>query len=110
MTINEEQETHTELRTKSQPPTKDEMVEMFSRLELSLKGKMAILHGDMNQILKRVEETEEKGKVQVTEIKELKEQMEEMQRKQRYMRYKIEDLENQNRSKNLRIRGLQYLR
>lgn len=106
MTINEKQENDAELKTKSQLPTKDEMAEMFSRLELSLKGEMATLHGDLNQILKRVEETEEKLDKHVAEMKELNEQMEGLQREQRHMRYKIEDQENRNRRKNLRIRGL----
>lgn len=43
---------------------------MFARLEHSLMGKMATLHRDLNQILKKVEETEEKLDLQ--EIKEVK--------------------------------------
>lgn len=94
------------IKNKNQLPTKSEMAEMFYRLELSLKGEMATLHGDLNQILKRVEETEKKLDKQVAEMKELKEHMEELQCEQRHMRYKIEDQENRNRRKNVRIRGL----
>ena len=40
------------------------------------------------------------------EIKGLKKQVEDLCKEQRYMRYKIEDQENRNRRKNIRIRGL----
>lgn len=74
----------TEARQKKELPTKGEMAEMFARLELSIKGEVATLHEDLNQILKRVEETEENLDFQAAEKKELKEQMEEIQSEQRY--------------------------
>lgn len=70
------------------------MVDMFLRLEQSLNGEMATLHGDLSQILKWVEETDEKLDIQAVEIKELKEQMESVQIEQRNMMYKVEDQEN----------------
>lgn len=42
---------------------------MFARLELSIKGEMATLHEDLNQILKRVEGTEEQLDSQVTAMR-----------------------------------------
>lgn len=82
------------------------MADIFSRLKQSLKEEMATLHGDLSQILKWVEETEEKLDRQPVEIKELGEQMKRVQMEQRNMLYKVEDQENRNRRKNLRIWGL----
>lgn len=81
MYVNQEQEekNEEEEQIKSQLPTKSEMADMFSRLEQSLKGEMATLHGDLSQILKRVGETEEKLDTQAVEIKELNEQMKRVQ-------------------------------
>lgn len=53
---------------------------MFARLESSIKGEVATLHNDLNQILRRVEETEEQLESQTSEIKELQDQMAELQR------------------------------
>lgn len=53
---------------------------MFVRLEISIKGEIATLHEDMNHILKRVEDTEERLDTHGDVIKVLKAQMEEMQR------------------------------
>lgn len=81
------------------------MSDMFSRLEQSLKGYMATLHGDQSQILKRVEDTEEKLDTQTVGIKELKEQIKKLKTEQRNMLYRLEDQENRSRRENLRIRG-----
>lgn len=102
----EHEEENEEQRIKSQLPNKSKISDMFSRLEQSLKGEMATLHGDLSQILKWVEETEEKLDIQAVEIKELKEQMKRVQTEQRNMMYKVEDQEKRNRRKNLRIWGL----
>lgn len=67
-----------ELRQEKQLPTKDEMMEMFARLEQSIKGEKASLHGDLSQVLKRVEESEGKLDSQAAAIVELKGQMEVM--------------------------------
>lgn len=45
-------------RQKKQLLTKGEMAEMFTRLELFIKGEMATLHDDLNQILKRAKRTD----------------------------------------------------
>lgn len=104
--IEDEVEAMTEPRQENQLPTKKEMAEIFARLDLSLKGEITILHKDLNHILRRVEETEEQLDFQAAKLKELKDQMEELEKYQRYMRYRIEDQENRNRKRNMRIRGL----
>lgn len=88
-----------ETRQKKQLPTKDEMAEMFAKLEMSIKGEIATLHEGMNHLLQRVEVTEESLTTQGEEIKRLKAQMDEMQRDQRNLMYKIEDQENRSRRK-----------
>lgn len=60
----------------------------------------------MNHIVKRVEETEDRLDEQGEEIKKLKVQLNEVQKDQRRILYQMEDQENRNRRKNLRIRGL----
>ena len=60
----------------------------------------------MKHMLQRVEEVEERMDCHSLELKGLKKQVEEISREQRYMRYKMEDQENRNRRKNIRIRGL----
>ena len=95
-----------EFNEKDYPPSKSEMREMFASLERSIKAEMATLHVDFGHILGRVEEIEEKVESQGKELKNLKEQMRKMKMEQRNMLYKIEDQENRNRRKNLRIRGL----
>lgn len=77
---------------------------MFARLESSIKGEMATLHDDLNQILRRVEGTEEQLDSQRSDIDVLKDQMAELKREHRYTLYRLEDQENRNRRKNLRIR------
>lgn len=79
---------------------------MFAKLETSIKGEMATLHKDLNHILRRVEGREEQLDVQAVTIKDLKEQMVRLQRDQRDAMYRLEDQENRNRRKNLRIRGV----
>lgn len=98
-----EEEVTMEPKQKKQLPTKDEMAEMFARVETFIKGEIATLHEDMNHMLKRVEEAET---LQGDEIKRLKDQMDEMQKEQRNLLYKIEYQENRNRRKNLQIRSL----
>lgn len=56
-------------------PTKDEMVEMFARLEESIQGKLVSMHEDMNHVLQIVEEAEEKLDSQAVAMTELKEQL-----------------------------------
>lgn len=51
------------------------MVKMFSNRENSLKKDMATLHGDLGQILKRVEETGKEMDKHALEMKELTELM-----------------------------------
>lgn len=87
-------------------PTKNEMAEMFARLETAIKGEIEAIRGDMGHILRRVEEAETIAERQGLEIRVLKSQMEEMQREQRNLRYRVEDQENRSRRKNLRIKGL----
>lgn len=64
-------------------PTKNEMAEMFARLETAIKGEIEAIRGDMGHILQRVEEAETIVEKQGTEIRILKNQMEEMQREQK---------------------------
>lgn len=79
---------------------------MFAKLESSYKGEMATLHEDLNHSLRRVESTEDQLDLQTTAIKDLKEQMAGLQKEQRDIMYRLEDQENWNRRKNLRIRGV----
>lgn len=87
-------------------PTKEEIAEMFARLEASIKGEINIVHDNMSHILKRVEESESIVGTQGAEIQKMKNQMEAMQVEHRNIKYRLEDQENRNRRKNLRIRGL----
>lgn len=64
-------------------PTKNEIAEMFARLETSIKGEIETIRGDMGHILRRVEEAETTVERQGIEIRNLKGQMEEMQREQK---------------------------
>lgn len=90
----------------NQIATKREMVEMFARLEAIIKSEIGAIRQDLGHTLKRVEELEITTDTQGTEINVLKQQIEEIQREQRNLRYRLEDQENRNRRKNLRIRGL----
>lgn len=87
-------------------PTKNEIAEMFARLETFIRAETEAIRGDMGHILRRVEEAEMVAESQKTEMGNLRSQIEEMQREQRDLRYKLEDQENRSRRKNLRIRGL----
>lgn len=87
-------------------PTKEEIAEMFARLEVSIKEEINIVHENMSHLLKRVEEVESTVETQGAEIQKMKLQMEAMQVEQRNIKYRLEDQENRNRRKNPRIRGL----
>lgn len=62
---------------------------MFARLENSIKTEIAIMRADLSQLLKRVEETEDKNEMQALEKKELKMQVKTLQTGQREMLYKL---------------------
>lgn len=68
---------------------------MFARLEQSLKEEMATLHGDLNQVLKRVEESEDKLDSQAAVIKELNKRMDD----------KLEDRGEKKRSRRKIFKG-----
>lgn len=89
-----------------QLPTKYDMEKMFAALENSLKAEMLTLHKDMGHILSRVEEVETKADTHLKMIKELKGEIKILKREQQEQSYKIEDQENRERRRNLRIRGL----
>lgn len=91
-----------------QTPTKMEMTDMFTRLENSIKTEISTLQADLGQLLIHMEVTEEKKTTdkQAQGLIKLKEQVKHMQLDQRRMLYKLEEQENQNRRKNLRIRAL----
>lgn len=87
-------------------PTKNDIAEMFARLETFIRAETDAIRGDMGHILRRVEEAELAVESQRSEIGTLRSQLEEIQREQRDLRYKLEDQENRSRRKNLRIRGI----
>lgn len=64
---------------------------------------MSTLRVYLGQLLARVEEAEENMDKQAQEVIKLKEQVKDMQLEKRRILYKLEDRENQNRRKNLRI-------
>lgn len=95
-----------EQRNIPQMPTKMEMVEMFAKLEDSIKSEISNVRTDMGFLLRGVEEVEEKSENQAQEISELKMQIRKLQSDHRDILYKLEDQENQNRHQNLRIRAI----
>lgn len=88
-------------------PTKDEMTEMFLRLENSIKTDINSLRIDLGHLLARVEKTEKSTEKQMQELCDLKEQVKITQQNQRKILYRLEDQENRNRRQNLRIRMVQ---
>lgn len=89
-----------------QLPTKQDMEKMFAALENSLKAEMSTLHKDMGYMLNRVEEVEIKVDLHQKNIKELEDEIKKLKREQQEQSYKIEEQENRDKKKNLRIRGL----
>lgn len=87
-------------------PTKPEMLEMFSKLENSIKSEILNVRTDMGHLLQRVEEEEEASGIQAKEILDLKSQMKKMQSDYCTLLHKVEEQENQSRSQNLQIRSL----
>lgn len=87
-------------------PTTVEIMEMFQKMENFIRGEITTLRGDFGHLITRVEEVEEKCDAQELVIQDLKDQIGILQRNQRNIEYKIEDQENRNRRKNLRIRGM----
>lgn len=67
---------------------------------------MPKIHKDMGHMLERVEKMEKRLDNHIQIIRELKEEMEALNNGKRELAYKLEDQENRNRRKNLRIRGL----
>lgn len=86
-------------------PTKLDMKIMFAALENSLKAEMAIIHKDLGCMLMRVEDVGKKMDSHTNMIKELKEEIK-TQKINQEQTYRLEDQENRDRRKNLRIPGL----
>lgn len=87
-----------------QIPTKGEMLEMFLRLENSIKADINTLRVDLGNLLARVELSEDKIDKQAQELCDLKEQVKITHQNQMKLLYRLEDQENRNRRQNLRIR------
>lgn len=86
--------------------TKDVLAEKLAKLELSLKTDIAAAQADLRQVLDRIEEAKERLDIHDQMLEEMREQVKTLQRAHRSLLYKMEDQENQSRSKNLRIKGL----
>lgn len=69
-------------------PTKLEMMEMFAKLENSIKSEITNVRMDMGHLLRIVEEAEELTGKQAQEISDLKTQMRKMQMDHRDTLYK----------------------
>lgn len=87
-----------------QLPTMTDMERMFAALENSLKSEMTKLHKDMGHMLARVEEVEKKADTHTRRIKELKGEIKNLKQEQQEQACTLEDQENKERRKNLRIR------
>ena len=88
-------------------PTKMEMEGMFAALERSLKSQMERMERNMGHILERVEEeVEKKVDYNVTSVKKLEDEIKALKINQREQAYKLEEQENRDRRKNIRIRGV----
>lgn len=89
-----------------QPPSKNEIIEMFKSLELAIKTEINVLRMDLGGILARVEKTEDILDKQELDLSEIKEQLKIIHQNQIKICYRLEDQENRNRRQNLRIRGV----
>ena len=87
-------------------PTKVELEGMLMRLENAIRKEISVLRTDITHILERVERVETKMEKQELELNELKNQHQIMKQNQRLLQYRLEDQENRNRRKNLRIRSI----
>lgn len=95
-----------EHRQEPQPPSKNEIAEMFKALETSNKMEIGLLRTDLGNLLTRVEEAEDKMDKQEREILELKEQIKITQQNQIKICYRIEYQENGDCRQNLSIWGV----
>lgn len=67
----------------AQIPTKGEMMEMFLRLENSIKSDINMLRVDLGNLLERVEKTEKRTDKQIQELRNFKEQIKITQQNQK---------------------------
>lgn len=89
-----------------QLPTKVEIAATFASLEKSLKTEITSIHGELGHLLMRVEEMESKQEKYVQTINDLNKEMADLRKEPINVLYKLEDQENRNRRKNLRVRGI----
>ena len=93
-------------RTDTHIPTKVELEGMLKRLENVIREEVSALRTDITYMLERVEKAEAKIEQQDSELNELKNQFHTLKQNQRQLQYRLEDQENRNRRKNLRIRSI----
>lgn len=74
----------------SVPQIKEILAEMLAKVEVSLKLDIAAFRSDIEQVLGRVEEEEERQDMYDHRLEEIKEQMKSLQRDNRSLSYKIE--------------------
>ncbi|XP_018409373.1 PREDICTED: dynein heavy chain 3, axonemal-like [Nanorana parkeri] len=79
---------------------------LLGYMEASIKADLTTIRTEMSQVLKRVEDTEERLDVHTKAIQELQDQCRYMEKGMRIIAYKAEDQENRNRRNNLRLRGI----
>lgn len=87
-------------------PTKQDMADMLSQLELMIKGEINATRRDIQNVPQKVEDTEIYLDEHKEAIMELRERAEMGWIEVRNIQYKLEDQENRSRRKNLRVRGL----
>lgn len=92
-------------RIEAQFPTKGEILEMFKRLENSIKTEINMLRTDLRNLV-RIETAEEIIDKQALELCVLKEEVKSVQQNQANLLYRLEDQENRNSKQNFRIRSV----